>query len=238
MEDERDDESEKELFVMKKGIVAENISFQYDKNLPMILNNTSFYINKGEWIGIVGESGAGKSTLFQLLLRFYDIVSGTIKIDNTSINKISRQELRKNIAFVSQDTFLFPGTLRENLQMVNPDAEEEELKEVLCKVGLEELLSRDDELDSLLGENGLLLSGGQRQRIGLAQGLLRNSQILLLDEVTANIDNKSEHDIRKLIHGLQKEKGLTVISISHRMNFLSQADRIYELKDGKLRICD
>ena len=237
MEDERNTE-EQEPFVMQKGIVAENLSFQYDENLPMILNNTSFYINNGEWVGIVGESGAGKSTLFQLLLRFYDIVSGSIKIDNTSINKISKQELRKNIAFVSQDTFLFPGTLRENLQMVNPDAGEEELKEVLCQVGLDELLTRENGLDSLLGENGLMLSGGQRQRLGLAQGLLRNSQVLLLDEVTANVDNKSEETIRELVYQLQKEKGLTVISVSHRKNFLSQADRIYEINQGKLSLCD
>ena len=142
------------------------------------------------------------------------------------------------MAFVSQDTFLFPGTLRENLQMVNPDAGEEELKEVLCQVGLDELLTRENGLDSLLGENGLMLSGGQRQRLGLAQGLLRNSRILLLDEVTANVDNKSEETIRELVYQLQKEKGLTVISISHRKNFLSQADRIYDLNQGRLSLCD
>ena len=237
MEDERNMEEQKP-FSMKKGIFAENISFQYDAGLPMVLNNTSFYINKGEWVGIIGESGAGKSTLFQLLLRFYDIVSGKIKIDDVAIDKISKQELRKNIAFVSQDTFLFPGTLRENLQMVNQYAGEEELKEVLHQVGLTELLDREDGLDSVLGENGLLLSGGQRQRLGLAQGLLRKCQVLLLDEVTANVDNKSEDNIRELIHQLQKEKGFTVISISHRANFLRQADRIYELNQGKLNIYD
>lgn len=238
MEDERSGEEEKKPFLMEKGITVDKVSFRYDKELPMILNNISLHIKKGEWIGIVGESGAGKSTLFQLLVRFYDTVTGTISVDDTTIDKIAKKDIRKNIALVSQDTFLFPGTLRENLQMVRPEATEAELKEVLCQVGLEELLLREEGIDCVLGENGISLSGGQKQRIGLAQGLLRNSQILLLDEVTANIDNKAEEEIRERIHALQKERGLTVVSISHRMNFLHQADRIYELRDGKLRMCD
>ena len=131
MEDERDEEEEKEPFIMKHGIRVENVSFQYGKELPMILDKASFYIKKGEWIGIVGESGAGKSTLFQLLIRLYNVVSGRIWVDDTSIDKIEKKEVRKNIAFVSQDTYLFPGTLRENLQMVNQAATEVELKDVL-----------------------------------------------------------------------------------------------------------
>lgn len=119
---------------------------------------------------------------------------------------------------------------------MNPNAFDKEMEEVLCQIGLESLLSRENGLDCVLGENGMILSGGQKQRIGLAQGLLRGSQILLLDEVTANVDNKLEEDIRKLIHHLKEERGLTIISISHRVNFLDYADRIYELKDGKVRI--
>ena len=120
--------------------------------------------------------------------------------------------------------------------IMKPEASDEELKKVLQQVGLESLLeSREGGLDCILGENGLALSGGQKQRIGLAQGLLRGSKVLLLDEVTANVDNKLEDGIRELIRDLQKEQGLTVISISHRKNFLSQADKIYELKDGSLK---
>lgn len=238
MPDERDRMEGTKPFVMKRGIFAENISFRYSDEAPFVLENASFSVNKGEWVGIIGESGAGKSTLFQQLIRFYDLNSGDIRVDDTSVESLDVWELRKNIAFVSQDTFLFPGTLRENLAIMNPDASNEKLEEVLRQVGLENLLdSREGGLDCVLGENGLALSGGQKQRIGLAQGLLRGSQVLLLDEVTANIDNKLEDDIRELIRNLQKEQGLTVISISHRMNFLNQADKIYELKNGRLREC-
>lgn len=238
MPDERDRMEGSKPFVMDRGISVDNICFRYSDETPFVLENASFSVKKGEWAGIIGESGAGKSTLFQLLIRFYDLNSGCIRVDDVSIEDLNVQELRRNIALVSQDTFLFPGTIRENLAIMNPDVSDERLQEVLRQVGLEVLLdSREGGLDCVLGENGLALSGGQKQRLGLAQGLLRGSQVLLLDEVTANIDNKMEEDIRELIRGLQKEQGLTVISISHRMNFLNQADQIYELKDGKLRKC-
>lgn len=234
MEDEREKKSGILPFCMEKGITAENISFRYEEELPLVLDKASFSVKRGEWVGIVGESGAGKSTLFQLLIRFYEPLSGVLKIDGCPIEQISCEELRKNIVLVSQDTVLFPGTLRENLLMVKEEASEEELKDVLCKVGLNELLSREEGLDSILGENGLLLSGGQKQRIGLAQGLLKDSKVLLLDEVTANIDSKAEEEIRNTIAQLQKEKGITILSISHRQAFLDQADRVYEIKDGKI----
>lgn len=236
MPDEREQMNGNKKFAMNHGITAENISFRYSEDSPFVLNNLSLFVKKGEWVGIIGESGAGKSTLFQLLIRLYNLTSGCIRIDDTSIENIDVYELRRQISFVSQDTFLFPGTIRDNLAIMNPNASDKEMEEVLCQVGLESLLSRENGLNCVLGENGMTLSGGQKQRIGLAQGLLRGSQILLLDEVTANVDNKLEEDIRKLIHHLKEERGLTVISISHRINFLDYADRIYELKDGKVQI--
>lgn len=222
---------------MDKNISIENLSFRYEEGEDSldVLHNASMDIHKGEWVGIVGESGAGKSTLFQLLVRFYQPTSGRICVDGVSLEDYDIVSLRRNITFVSQDTFLFPGTIRDNLLMVRQDAEEEELLDVIKQVGLEELLDRDGGLDSVVGENGIVLSGGQKQRLALAQGLLQNSRVLLLDEVTANVDSKLEASLRQCVKRLQKQKELTVISISHRMAFLEDADRIYELKAGELQ---
>lgn len=237
LSDEREQETGTQKFHMDKNISIENLSFRYEEGEDSldVLHNASMDIHKGEWVGIVGESGAGKSTLFQLLVRFYQPTSGRICVDGVSLEDYDIVSLRRNITFVSQDTFLFPGTIRDNLLMVRQDAEEEELLDVIKQVGLEELLDRDGGLDSVVGENGIVLSGGQKQRLALAQGLLQNSRVLLLDEVTANVDSKLEASLRQCVKRLQKQKELTVISISHRMAFLEDADRIYELKAGELQ---
>ncbi len=140
------------------------------------------------------------------------------------------------IAKISQDTFLFPGTIRENLLLANPRATDEQLDVILRKVCLTDFLARlPHGLDTNIGENGLLLSGGERQKLGLAQGLLRNCKIILLDEVTSNVDRDSEEEIKNILLRLKEENGLTLISISHRMDFLKDTDRIVVLENGKIK---
>mgnify|MGYP003314189408 CR=1 FL=1 len=152
------------------------------------------------------------------------------------IQQISTDSLRSKIAKVSQDTFLFPGTIRENLLLANPKADDAELKAMMKKVCLTKFMEQLPKgLDTDIGENGLLLSGGERQKLGLAMGLLRGCKIILLDEVTANIDRDSEEEIKNVLLQLKKEQDLTLISISHRIDFLKDADRIVVLENGRIK---
>lgn len=203
-------------------ICYQDVYFAYEPDRGDILKGLNLEIQKGEWLGIMGHSGAGKTTVFDLLLRFYPPGSGTIAIDDVDIQTIDCLDLRSKITKVSQDTFLFPGSIRENLTIVCPNATDIDLWRVLESVRLKDFIGRlADGLDTQIGENGLLLSGGERQRLGLAQGLLRNSEIILLDEVTANIDTEAENMIMRILYELKKERGLTIISISHRLEFLA-----------------
>jgi ATP-binding cassette subfamily B protein len=169
------------------------------------------------------------------LLKFYYNYSGRILIDDVDIKDINTESIRKNITKVSQDMFLFPGSLKENLLTVKPDASMLEIENVIESVGLIDFVEKlPDGLDTYVGEDGVQLSGGEKQRICLAQGLLRKSKILLLDEVTANVDVISENDIKNSILNLMKTNDLTVISISHRLKFLDKTDLIFVLENGKL----
>lgn len=152
------------------------------------------------------------------------------------IREISSDSLRSKITKVSQDTFLFPGTIRENLLLANPKASDTELKAMMEKVCLTKFMNQLPKgLDTDIGENGLLLSGGERQKLGIAMGLLRGSKLILLDEVTANIDRDSEEEIKDVLLQLKEEQDLTLISISHRIDFLKDADRIVVLENGKIK---
>ena len=223
-------------FSFRKEIRFSDVSFAYDPKRGDILKHLDLTIRPNEWLGIVGASGAGKATIFDLLLRFYEPQSGTITADGERIDSISASSLRSQIAKVSQDTFLFPGTIRQNLLLANPNASDQEMDTALRRVGLTAFLSRLPEgLNTDIGENGLLLSGGERQKLGLAQGLLRNCKVILLDEVTANIDRDGEEEIKNVLLKLKQERELTVISISHRIDFLKDADRIVVLEDGKVK---
>lgn len=236
MEDERKKQDlEKENFRFDDEILFENIEFSYNEERGNVLNGLTLSMEKGKWIGIIGNSGAGKSTIFDLILKLYDGYHGRILVDHVDIKSISTQKIRSKITKVSQEMFLFPGTIRDNLLIIKPTATEEELMRVITLVGLKPFLDHlKDGLDSYIGEDGAQVSGGEKQRICLAQGLLRNSQILLLDEVTANVDTISENNIKKTIRSLMKEYGLTVISISHRLSFLNETDLIYVVQNGRV----
>lgn len=223
-------------FDFKDEIRFSDVTFAYNSERGNILKSLDLSIRPREWLGIVGASGSGKTTIFDLLLRFYEPQKGKVTVDGENLSGISEASLRSKIAKVSQDTFLFPGTIRENLMLAAPNATEDEMNGILQKVCLTGFLSKLPKgLDTDIGENGLLLSGGERQKLGLAQGLLRDCNIILLDEVTANIDRGSEEEIKNVILNLMEERDMTVISISHRIDFLKDADRIVVLENGRIK---
>ena len=223
-------------FSYKDNIQFSDVTFAYTEERGNVLKSLNLTIHKNEWLGIVGASGTGKTTIFDLILKFYSPQDGTITIDGTGIDVIDSESLRSKIAKVSQDTFLFPGTIKNNLLLGNADATDEQLNDILKKVSLENFIGTlQDGLNTDIGENGLLLSGGERQKLGLAQGLLRNCDVILLDEVTANLDRVSEEEIKNVLRMIKQERDLTIITISHRIDFLKDVDRIVVLDNGCIK---
>lgn len=223
-------------FEFKDEIRFSDVTFAYDGHRGNVLKSLNLSVYCNEWLGIVGHSGAGKTTIFDLLMGFYKPQKGKITVDGVDLQEISISSRCAKIAKIAQDTYLFPGTIRENLLLANPKATDEQLDVILDKVCLTDFLSRlPDGLDTEIGENGLLLSGGERQKLGLAQGLLRNCKIILLDEVTSNVDRDSEEEIKNILLRLKKENDLTLISISHRIDFLKDTDRIVVLEKGCIK---
>ena len=221
-----------ELKGLENGITFENISFEYVQGQP-VLKNINLNIRKNETIAIVGNSGGGKSTLVNLLPRFYDVTSGSIKIDNNDIRKYSLKSLRHNISMVFQDNFLFTGSIKENIMMGKPEATLTELETAIASAHLEEVINElPQKADTLLGERGLTLSGGQRQRVAIARAMLRNAPIVILDEATSALDNESEAIVQKAMDNLVQNK--TVFIIAHRLSTIKNADRIAVINDGEL----
>ena len=228
----KDPENPLELKGLKEGIEFNNVNFEYVPNVP-VLKDFSLYVKKNETIAIVGNSGGGKSTLVNLIPRFYDIKSGSIKIDGTDIREFSLNSLRRNISMVFQDNFLFSGSIKDNILMGNPEARPEELTEAIRAAHLEETIQELPEgLETMLGERGLTLSGGQRQRVAIARALLRNAPIVILDEATSALDNESEAIVQKAMDNLMKNR--TVFIIAHRLSTIKNADRIAVINEGKL----
>ena len=221
-----------ELLSLNDKIEIQNICFGYLPNQP-VLKNLSLTVNKNETLAIVGNSGGGKSTFVNLLPRFYDIQSGSIKIDGIDIRDYTLTSLRHNIAMVFQDNFLFSGTIRENILMGNPDATEEELNCAIESAHLQEMIADLPQgLDTLLGERGMTLSGGQRQRVAIARAMIQNTPIVILDEATSALDNKSEAIVQKALDNLIQNK--TVFVIAHRLSTIKNADRIAVINEGEL----
>ncbi len=221
-----------ELKGLNDRIELQNVWFEYVPDQP-VLKNLSLTINKNETLAIVGNSGGGKSTLVNLIPRFYDINSGSIRIDGVDIRDFTINSLRHNIAMVFQDNFLFSGTIRENILMGNPDATDEELNQAIESAHLQEMIADlPDGLDTLLGERGLTLSGGQRQRVAIARAMIKNTPIVILDEATSALDNKSEAIVQKALDNLIQNK--TVFVIAHRLSTIKNADRIAVINEGEL----
>ncbi|MBQ4638641.1 MAG: ABC transporter ATP-binding protein, partial [Clostridia bacterium] len=214
-------------------ISVKDVHFSYRENEPVI-KDFDLELKKGSFTALVGISGSGKSTLSALIQRFYDTKSGSILIDGVDIKKISLSSLRKNIAWVQQDTYLFDCSIADNIRMGKPDASMEEIISAAKAADCHEfILSTKNGYESLVGERGVHLSGGQRQRIGIARALLKNAPIMILDEATSALDNKSEQSIYSAISSLRKER--TTIVIAHRLSTIKSADRIVVISDGKIK---
>lgn len=201
------------------------------------MKNINLTIPKNETLAIVGNSGGGKSTLVNLIPRFYDIKSGSIKIDGVDIREFSLKSLRQNISMVFQDNFLYSGTIKENIMMGNPDATTEELMEAIKSAHLQDLISELPEgLETELGERGMTLSGGQRQCVAIARAMLRNTPIVILDEAISALDNESEAIVQKAMENLMQNlmQNRTVFIIAHRLSTIKNANRIAVINEGEL----
>ncbi len=225
-------DGETELLELKNKISFENLNFEYVKDFP-VLKNINIEIEKGKTTAIVGSTGSGKSTLIKLILRFYEKNSGKILFDEHEIESLSLESIRTKIGLVSQDVFLFEGSVFENIAYGNIEANSEE---VWNAARLSESDSFINDLpnkeDTIVGERGQKLSGGQRQRISIARAILKNPEILILDEATSAVDNETEAAIQESLETLKE--GRTVIAIAHRLSTIRNADLIYVLEDGEI----
>lgn len=211
-----------------------NVVFKHKTAVQNSIDDLSFKIKLGESIAFVGPSGSGKSTLVKLLVGLYTPLSGDIYFDDIPVKDIRYNKVRRQIGFVTQDTQLFAGTVRQNLQFIKPDATEEEMMAVLKKSASYNLLNSPKKLDTVLGEGGTKLSGGEKQRLSIARALLRQPQILIFDEATASLDSLTEEAITETIKSIAGEKQQMIITIAHRLSTIMHADRIYVLEKGKI----
>jgi ATP-binding cassette subfamily B protein len=210
----------------------EDVHFAYRSD-EAVLRGISFVAEPGKLTALVGPSGSGKTTIINLILRFYDIERGRIVIDGQDIREVTRRSLRRHLAYVGQDVFLFRGTIRDNIAFGKLDASEDEI--VAAAKGAyahDFILSFPRGYDTPVGEHGLQLSGGQRQRVAIARALIKNAPIILLDEATAALDSESELQVREAMERLCQ--GRTTVAIAHRLHTVSHADRIYVIEDGQV----
>ena len=211
----------------------EKVGFRHKTASQKAIDSISFNVSAGETIAFAGPSGSGKSTLMKLLVGLYRPQEGTILYNNIDENNINFEDLRNQIGFVTQDTQLFSGTIRENLVFVKPDATEADLNESLTKAACHSLMARADKgLDTIIGEGGLKLSGGERQRISIARALLRKPTLLIFDEATSSLDSLTEEEISATMRQISDSKQQITILIAHRLSTIMHADRIYVLEKG------
>lgn len=213
----------------------DHVGFKHQSASTNALNGISFSTNIGETIAFVGPSGSGKTTLVKLLVGLYNAKSGDIKYNGVSSKEIDLDLLREKIGFVTQDTQLFSGTIRENLQFVRPGATDEECLKVLNQAACQNLLARADKgLDTVIGEGGVKVSGGEKQRLSIARALLRNPDILVFDEATSSLDSLTEEEITATIRDVSDLTDHITILIAHRLSTIRHADRIYVLEKGNV----
>lgn len=221
-----------ELHAIKKKIEFKSVDFAYDETVP-VLGNLNLTMKAGQVTALVGSSGAGKSTITSLLIRFYDPQNGTIKMDGHNIKDVSLKSLRGQMGIVSQDIILFNGSIRDNIVYGKLDATDYEIIESAKAANAHDFICAfPDGYDSQIGERGVKLSGGQKQRIAIARALLKNPQIIILDEATAALDTESEHLIQQALSRLMKKR--TSIVIAHRLSTIHDADQIIVLEKGQV----
>jgi ATP-binding cassette subfamily B protein len=212
-----------------------NVKFKHQSATQPALNNISFDVKTGETIAFVGPSGSGKTTLVKLLVGLYRPQEGKILYNNVDGNDIDFDTLRTQIGFVTQDTQLFAGTIKENMLFVNPDATDEEVLDVLKKASCNNLLARADHgLETLIGEGGIKVSGGEKQRLSIARALLRHPHLLIFDEATSSLDSLTEEEITNTIKEVSSQQEQITILIAHRLSTIMHADRIYVLEKGDI----
>lgn len=231
-EGEEDLKKGRALSQAKGSIEFRQVTFGYQPDKPVV-HDLNLTVQPRQTVAIVGATGSGKSTLFQLLTRFYDPQSGSITLDGSSIADYSRVSLRDSIAYVTQDAFLFAGTIRENLRLGKHAADDAEMWQALNLACAEEFVRRHpDGLDAQVGERGVMLSGGERQRIAMARAFLKDAPILLLDEATSAVDTKSEQLIQQALDTLRQDR--TCLVIAHRLSTVISADVIYVMRQGEV----
>ncbi len=217
---------------LKGGITFENVKFGY-KSYEPVLKNVSLEIRPGEMIGLVGHSGAGKSTMINMVMRLYDPNSGAIRLDGVDLREISQKTLHENIGVVFQETFLFTGSVYENIRYAKADATVEEVVAAAKAANAHEFIIKlPDGYNTILGENGHTLSGGERQRLAIARAVLRNPKILILDEATSALDPETEAKIQEALGRLVENR--TTIAIAHRLSTLRHADRLVVIEKGQI----
>jgi ATP-binding cassette subfamily B protein len=235
VEPEKDDPDAQELTDLRGDVSFENVTFRYDDDTGKadknVLSNLCLEIRKGETVALVGPSGGGKSTLCHLLPRFYELDEGRITLDGVDIRRYTRLSLRRKVGIVQQETFLFSGSIRDNIAYGNVDAREEEIRAAAASASLDEFIAAlPDGYDTYVGERGVMLSGGQKQRIAIARVFLKNPPILILDEATSALDNVTEAQIQKALNELSQ--GRTTLVVAHRLSTVRHADRIVVLTDA------
>ena len=222
----------KDIGEVKGQITFENVSFHYSNNIP-VLKNISFDCKPGMMVALVGPTGVGKTTTTQLISRFYDPTEGRILIDGKDIKNVTLESLRHNISPVLQDTFLFNGTISENIGYAKPDATQEEIEAAAKAAKIhDDIMSMPEQYATRVGERGLRLSGGQKQRVAIARAILRQSPIIVLDEATASVDVQTEKQIQGAIKNLSGDR--TIVAIAHRLSTIREADMILVIHKGEI----
>ena len=221
-----------DLGTVKGQITFDSVSFSYGEGVP-VLKDVSFTCQPGQMLALVGPTGVGKTTLTQLISRFYEPTEGHILLDGRDIRDVTLESLRRNISPVLQDTFLFNGTVAENIGYAVPDASMEEIEAAAKAANIhEDILAMPDGYETQVGERGLRLSGGQKQRVAIARAILRKSPIIILDEATASVDVETEQQIQKAIAGVAGSR--TIIAIAHRLSTIRNADQILVIEEGRI----
>ena len=218
----------------KSDITFENVDFSYKDSDEKVLKNINLVAKKGETVALVGNSGGGKSTLVNLIPRFFDVTGGKITIDGVDVKNYKIKSLRKKIGIVPQETFLFGGTILENIKYANQNASVEEVVEAAKMANAHEFIEKLEQgYETEIGERGIKLSGGQKQRISIARAILENPQILILDEATSALDNESEQLVQDALEKLMK--GKTTFVIAHRLSTIINSDKIVVIQQGEIR---
>ena len=221
-----------DLTDVKGDIIFDHVSFSYREDMP-VLKDVSFHCPPGKMLALVGPTGVGKTTMTQLISRFYEPASGRILIDGTDIRDVTMESLRRVISPVLQDTFLFNGTIAENIGYASANASMEDIREAARAANIhEDIMAMPDGYDTQVGERGLRLSGGQKQRIAIARAILRKSPVIILDEATASVDVETERQIQKAIAGIAGSR--TIIAIAHRLSTIRGADQILVIENGSI----